>query len=172
MAEDRPESGGEAGPLALAPPEAGPSRPVPWLPRRRSRLRDEPRRPAPLLGRPGLDVAVDVLRASLYVTLILWVYYHPGGLVTFVFGGFILADLTSWVVFSFGDMMLRPAGVTLELVAFLVFLGVLSRAGAWEIPIGREGEALAVGFLAYMATFWVKFASHFLRRIAQELEET
>lgn len=130
-----------------------------------------PARPPPLLGRPALDVAVDVVRAGIYVALVLWAWSEPAGTGAFVFGGFVFADISSWFIMSLTENLFRPAGFTIEFVGFAAFLGLLSRVGALEIPVGREGEALGIFFLSYLATALVRFASYWLRRIAEELED-
>jgi hypothetical protein len=128
--------------------------------------------PAPLLGRPALDVALDFGKAGGYLAVISWAWLEPAGLGPFVFGGFVLADLTTWVLLSIGEMFVRPFSFAVETAGFAAFLLLLGRIGAFEIPVGQEGEALAVGFLSYLATFWTKFTLHSLRKIAGSLEET
>jgi hypothetical protein len=127
--------------------------------------------PPPLLGRPALDVAVDVVRASIYVGLVLWAYAEPAGTGAFVFGGFVFADVTSWVVFGLGQIPFRPTAFAVEFLGYAALMGLLSRAGAFEIGAGREGEALAISFLSCVLTFWIKFGSFWLRGIQKMLED-
>lgn len=125
---------------------------------------------APLLGRPILEIAADVLRAGVYAGLAIWAWMEPAGTGAFVFGGFVSADICSWFLMTLTESVFRPATFTIEFLGFAAFLGLLSRAGALDIPIGQEGEALAVFFLSYLGTSIVKLTSHWLSILKEDIE--
>ena len=114
-----------------------------------------------------IDSGFMALKLVAYGGLIIAAVF-TGGVARFALVGFFGADFFVWAVASFIVMPFSRTGVAVEFVAYLGLI-IFFSSGADLIAAPRTNDEMAVTFLVFLATFFVKGCYHGFRMLDEFL---
>jgi hypothetical protein len=116
-----------------------------------------------------------IITTAAYVALILWSQFQPEGFSSYIYAGFLIGDIVSWLIFTiwgwqknyvefdFKDLGIRVAGL-------FFFIILTTRQGAFEVAAQMKGQAIAaLVMMAVVAAFakWTSRMFALIRRITE-----
>ena len=125
--------------------------------------------------RAALIMIGRIITAAAYVALILWSQLQPAGFGSYIFLGFLIGDIASWLIFSaWGyqkDMVeFDFMGLVLRAGGLMSFIILTSRQGAFDVAPGLQREAVASAVMtAVVAAFakWVASMFGLVKRVTE-----
>jgi hypothetical protein len=125
--------------------------------------------------RASMKVFGKVLTSCAYAALILWSQFQPAGFSSYIYLGFLIGDIVSWLIFTvwgwqknFIEFDWKDIGIRVAGLLFFVLL--TTRQGAFEVASGLRQEAMAaLVMMAVVAAFtkWISRMFALIRRIME-----
>jgi hypothetical protein len=116
-----------------------------------------------------------IITTAAYVALILWTQFQPAGFSSYVYLGFLIGDIVSWLIFTvwgwqknyvefdYRDLGIRAAGL-------FFFILLTTREGAFEVASHLRSQAIAaLVMMAAVAAFakWTTRMFGLIKRITE-----
>ncbi len=116
-----------------------------------------------------------VFATAAYAALILWSQFHPAGFSSYIYLGFLIGDIVSWLIFTcwgwqknyvefdFKDLGIRAAGL-------FFFIVLTMREGAFEIASQHRSQAIAALVMMAAVAAFAKWTARMLGLIKRIVE--